>query len=246
MSDRMPLNTHILITAIVLISLWMPAAVCAQFVGGNADGFGFDHAQGAGDLFQGSNGDGFAVDIWEGPGLFYRGQAGDGFARAMLQAPGLFYRGHSGDGYAGSEFSNPQTLYAGASSDGFSRGQYLYYHVWTGLVGTGWLIAGNWTDNIIPTEDLRVRIPATAPNMPAINAGFFKIGTEAGADYTCKALWIESGADLLGRINAFIENHSLITIDGTLRWKNQATNSFINAPGAEIIVTTGGILMTDH
>ena len=217
--------SHVLISLVLFMT--SHCLINAQFLGGTNDGFGFGIFTQAKPLYQGGGNDGFGIASFESDGSIYTGTT------------------TGGDGFSTSDFMNEESLYRGGENDGYSRGDYLYYHAWTGLVGSGWLIAGNWTDNVIPTESMRVRIPGSAPAMPGINAGIFKIGTSAGATYTCKELWIESGATVTGRMTAFIENHNSIIIEGLFRWRNQTVQSFICQPGSHLVIRQGGILTTD-
>ena len=213
------------ITLVCLMLFGASLTMQAQFLGGPADGFG--------------------IDILENSNSLFSGGLGDGVAGISYQSANSIYKGRNADGIALGQLESQNSIYRGDSSDWADLATYLYYHAWTGQVGSGWLVTGNWTDGIVPTDSIRVRIPSSAPNMPALNAGVFKVGTSDGASFTCRALWIEEGADMLGRINAFIENHNSIIVDGTFRWKNQAPESFINQPGASIFIRNGGVLKTD-
>lgn len=217
----------------------------AQYTGGSGDGFTFVVYMSSSSIYQGLVGDGFSLGLLESTQSIFMGSSSDGYDMSVFSSGQSIYTGAANDGFSLSWLQAENSIFFGEASDGFDLGKYLHYHRWTGLVGTGWLVAGNWTNNMIPTDNIRVRIPAGVPKMPAINAGTFKIGTATGANFTCKALWIESGASLLCRINTFTENHSSILIDGTLRWKNPAANSFINKPGASILIRNGGVLKTD-
>jgi hypothetical protein len=236
----------------------------AQHTGGLGDGFSNALYMSGMSIFVGSANDGFDVSRFTSTQSIYEGAAEDGFDFSRFTSTQSIYVGAAEDGFDLSQFTTGQSLFNGAdndgfdlilyhsqqsifvgnSDDGFDFGTHLHYNKWTGLVGTGWLIAGNWEHNIVPNDSIRVRIPPGVPNIPKINAGTFKIGTAIGANFTCKALWIEPGATILCRINAFIENHSSILIDGTFQWKNQAANSFINQPGASILIRNGGVLKT--
>ena len=41
---------------------------------------------------------------------------------------------------------------------------------WNGSISSDWFTAGNWTPAVVPTAAIDARIPASAPNMPAIGA----------------------------------------------------------------------------
>ena len=218
-------TTRAVIVLLMALASCNPSAL-AQFTGGNADGYSQGEFEPSGSIFNGGYQDGFGQSYYNSSGTLYRGKYHDGFEVSTFNSPGSIHRGDTTDGYASALF--------------------LYYHKWTGNVGTGWLVAGNWEGNVVPTEDIRVRIPGDAAHMPGVNAGTFKIGTDSGADYTCKALWVGEGANLLCRINTFIENHSYVRVDGVFRWRNEDQDSFVNMPGAVIEIGDGGVLKTEY
>ena len=251
------------------VFLWMALLwslqVSAQFLGGTSDGFdqaqdstiGTLHAGASGDgfayglhspssgIFPGGSGDGFAYGQHYPTDTISRGGSSDGFDLALRESSHKLFHGEDHDGYSSAIYTSSHPIYYGASQDGHDFGIYLYYHAWTGAINTDWLVAGNWTSNIIPTDSIRVRIPGTAPNMPGLNAGTFKVGAGASGTYLCRDLWIEQGASMLAKPNTYIINRSTILVDGVFKWRNQDEDSFINRPGSRLRIRSGGVVTTD-
>lgn len=201
--------------------------------------------------YQGGDSDGFAMGEKIAIHTFFKGGEEDGHALAELESSGSIYKGLYADGFDYGVRNASNTFYVGGEADGAAYTLFRYFHLWTGDIGTGWDIAGNWTDNIIPTVHARVRIPADCPHYPAINGnvgnGTMFIGfTDGTPTYVCKALAIDSGAEFTQRISAFVRNYNRIVIEGTYINRNTADLSFINQPGSVFEVRSGGeVLMPD-
>ena len=161
-------------------------------------------------------------------------------AKKIYLNPSSIYISPSSDGFSAAIYYTTNLLTRGGDSDGFSVGNFLYYHDWTGLIGTGWLVAGNWENNIVPDDSIRARIPPVVPNFPAVNFGTFTIGASTGK-YLCRDLLIEPGAQLTTRINTITEIYSKVEIKGLMIVKNQSPNSF-KVTGGTIVVYSGGEL----
>lgn len=107
--------------------------------------------------------------------------------------------------------------------------------VWTGAVSTNWNLAGNWSNNAIPTTSTAVLIPASAVRMPfvgsAVGAATFNLTIESGATVTVAADSTQGG-------NLTITGD--LTCNGTL---NNTGNAHIRLTGADKFITgnyTGG------
>ncbi|MEZ5195533.1 MAG: hypothetical protein R2764_03815 [Bacteroidales bacterium] len=76
------------------------------------------------------------------------------------------------------EFKDYYGDYAGEAyeSDPYNRIEWTITQpgLWTGAVSSNWYTADNWDDFNIPTAVTNVVIPATAPNMPVIDAGVWE------------------------------------------------------------------------
>lgn len=224
------------------------------YKGGSGDGFSSDTIYlDFLDLTMGGNGDGFSsITILLEFNDFYIGGVGDGFSEdQFLNTFNDYARGGNADGFSfdtllneynvmyvggnfdGFSYDTTQTIfnpmYTGGNSDGFAYDKYGHIIFWTGIASTGWNVAGNWENGIIPTYCNPVVIPAGVPNFPAVNAGLLRIGYYKNeGDYKCQQLKINAGAEMLTRVNCFVENYDLIFNRGKLFVKNPATNAFKN------------------
>ena len=197
--------------------------------------------------FQGGISDGFAIGEFNstlsGP---YQGGQNDGFSISNLNSiPVNLFNGGKNDGSTfASVMVGDNFQYHGEYSDGFGLLNHFQLYEWSGSVGSGWNVSGNWNTGQPPSMRHTVVIPSTALNWPGINAGIFVIKkdpTDTGS-YFCNELHIEPGAQVLTRINCFIRNYGMINIEGLLRVKNTALDAFINMPEGQIEIINGGIL----
>lgn len=219
-------------------------------VGGIGDGFSTDSTnQEFLDFSVGGFGDGFTTSSFTNNFAdFCYGGIGDGFATEEMSIDFLdFTSGGNSDGFsfASSSTNDFNDMYKGGDSDGFAYDKYGHIIYWTGNLGTNWNVTGNWENGIIPSYCNPVVIPAGVPNFPAVNAGLLRIGYYKNeGDYKCQSLKINTGAEMLTRVNCFVENYELIFIQGKLYVKNPAANAFTNLweglirlkPSAELIV----------
>ncbi len=124
---------------------------------------------------------------------------------------------------------------------------YLCNHedfIWTGAIGTGLLIAGNWNYNIVPDLKRRAIIPAGVLSSPFVNAGIFAIGDNPNSGaFECGELWIQDGALLVTRINNKVENYGNIIIDGTMQVKRLAIDAFQNLDGGVVRISPTGQML---
>ena len=227
------------------------------FRGGTGDGFtSSDTIVTFNNMYKGDSSDGFAhaeliiefVDFSKG-GLsdgytsaisenqlsqFSYGGISDGFAGKHLMSDLInFTKGGLADGHAFNTSQNSISIFSkGGEDDGFAYEIFGHTIYWTGAIGTGWNVEGNWANNIIPQYYNPVIIPPDVPNFPKVNAGILRIGHfENDGDYTCEKIKIESGAELTARLNCFVENYSTINNFGTIYVRNQAFNAFQNLEG---------------
>ncbi len=70
---------------------------------------------------------------------------------------------------------------------------------WIGVISSDWAEPSNWADNIVPSPDTDISIPASAPNYPLLDQ-----------DRTIRSLFIENGATI-----SIGENNTL-TLNGTI------------------------------
>ncbi|MCF6171230.1 MAG: hypothetical protein L3J31_03465 [Bacteroidales bacterium] len=208
--------------------------------GGASDGFAAGEYLPGTSIFEGGNSDGFASNLYLNPASIFVSAASDGFSLSAYSNTNLITLGGDGDGFSTSRYLNTNLITLGGDGDGFDSETLLYYHYWTGLVGTGWLVAGNWVNNIVPDENARVIIPAGVPNFPGVNIGTFTIGAASGK-FKCRELLIEAAAQLTTRINAVTEIYSKVEIKGLMLVKNRAANAF-RVIGGTVNVSSGGEL----
>ena len=232
---RLYLSALFIFLAVLLVA--QPPEI---YYGGIGDGFHFAAFSADSTIYSAGPSDGYASANFVPAASIFEGGNSDGFAFVLYVNPSSIYVSAASDGFSFSTYSNTSLLTLGGDGDGFGSETFLYYHYWTGLVGTGWLVAGNWTNDIIPDENMRVIIPAGVPNFPGINIGTFTIGA-AGGKFKCRELLIEPAAQLTTRVNAITEIYSKVEIKGLMLVNNHAPNTF-RVIGGTIIVTSGGEL----
>jgi hypothetical protein len=225
------------------------------FKGGSGDGFSIDtFNQLFLDFTVGAIGDGFtSFSLINDFSNYSKGGIGDGFSSTSLLDDFADYcYGGIGDGFSASELNiefldftsggnsdgfsyafaqdDYNHMFSGGSADGFAYDKYGHIIHWTGTIGTGWNVAGNWENEIIPTFCNPVVIPAGVPNFPAVNSGILRIGYyKDEGDYRCQRIKINTNAEMTTRVNCFVENYDLMFIRGTLFVKNPASNAFTNS-----------------
>jgi hypothetical protein len=205
--------------------------------GGFSDGYASIVILNSSTLFShGGFGDGFSIfGIEESISTFTKGGIEDGFGNASYDSMfNSIYVGGDSDGF--SYISTPNNfneVFKGGGSDGFASDKYGHIIFWTGEVGTGWNVSGNWANNIIPSYCNPVVIPSGVPNFPAVNAGLLRVGYYSNeGDYKCERLKINSDAEMTTRVGCFVENYKLVHVTGTLFVKNPTFNAFKNLMGA--------------
>ncbi len=82
--------------------------------------------------------------------------------------------------------------------------------LWTGAESSSWYNAGNWDDGVVPNAGTNVVIPATAPNMPEIDAGEWYINS-----LTVNGSLNFDGGNLTVYGNAAFDGEMLVTSPGS-------------------------------
>ncbi|MEM9546077.1 MAG: hypothetical protein AAGA77_08890 [Bacteroidota bacterium] len=222
-----------------------------EYLAHSAGGFGSGYSSSS--LFNENNsyclggfGDGYSQSLHiNGFNAFCLGGIGDGYTLATKENEILnFSLGGIGDGYAKSVVADYESIFSkGGKADGFAITKIGHTVYWTGAIGTGWNVSGNWENGTIPTNCNPVIIPASVPNFPAVNAGVLRIGYHFNnGDYNCKKIRVNNGAELTTRVNCFVENYNLIQNFGQIFVKNSASNAFLNLAEGELIVKSGAQL----
>lgn len=210
-------------TTSILFFLFLSQMICAQFTGGSEDGYDFSSGQ-------------HIVNI-------YNGGAEDGQSSSRYSNTINIYKGSIADGHSSRTYNHIINIYTGGAEDGYTMDTKFLSFVWTGNVGTGWNVAGNWLNGMIPGINSRVVIPPGATNFPFINAGLMSIGQDPNSGtYLCKQINVRSGAELTLRVNAFLENYGDLEIRGTVYILNTAIDAVQNLGGGKINIRSGGRL----
>jgi len=219
-------------------------SISAQiFTGGSGDGYGVTSLIDQDGHFNGGSGDGYELlQIGDREG-YYLGGKGSGYIQALLEDSDGHYAGGSGGGYIQIALDDVLGYFTGGNGDGYDAADLLYYLKWTGLLGSKWNEAGNWTENTLPDDGTRVCIPADAKNMPLLNDGTFSVGVGSPGDFVCASLWIQARAAVLAGKTGFVINNSEILIDGSFIFLNQSASAINN--NGTIKITSGGILQSD-
>ncbi len=195
-------------------------------------------------LYNGGLDDGYAsISLSSNNALLYKGGIDDGYASIpLISNNDLLYKGGMDDGYASIPLaSNNDMLYKGGVDDGYSSMIKMEDFIWTGAIGEGWNISGNWNYNIIPDIHRRTIIPSGVPHYPHLNAGIFAIGDNPNnGSFESGELWIKPNAWLVTRVSNYVENYGKITIDGDMWVKNPNPFAFYNK--GDIDITNNGQL----
>lgn len=196
--------------------------------------------------FMGGFGDGYDLGIGLSTTNIYSGGNKDGYALSEFNSSISIFSGGHHDGYSSYYYENSISIFNGGSHDGYASDEQLFYFIWTGTIGSGWNVGGNWSTGFIPDINARVIIPSAVPNFPAINSGTISIGDDPNAaGFLCKQILIQSGAEMKLRINAFMENYGNIDISGSLIVLNTTANAVKNLSGGLISIRNGGELRFD-
>ena len=107
---------------------------------------------------------------------------------------------------------------------------------WTGAVSSTWSVAGNWSNNAIPTNNDDVIIPAGVSNMPQI--------ITTANNVLCKAVTINSGATL-SILSGVTFKFTDLTCDGTFT-NNGTANASGWIKGRGTIINTGTLTVASN
>jgi hypothetical protein len=169
--------------------------------------------------------------------LSYFASKGDGYHKSQtINTPLLSFTGTHKDGYSKINLLSPPLLATfGSQGDGYDLGMSCRTITWRGLTGTGWNIANNWQDQLIPCHCNPIIVPNQATNFPNVNAGLLRVGGEDdSADFNCKRILVEQGAQLITRVNCFVENLDWIVIRGLMEIRNPTQGALINYGNIDI------------
>lgn len=197
-------------------------------------------------IFYGGHGHGYSsVSVQDAQTFLTKGGINDGGdIVSSTTIDNYITAGGNGDGNDIDSISVQETfLTSGGDGDGYNMNKVNEKFIWTGAVGTGWNVQGNWNHNVVPDIDRPVVIPAGVPNFPFVNNGVFAIGSNPNnGDFTCYSLCILNGAKLTTRINNRVENYGLIEIEGQMDIKRTNSDAFLNQNGGKILIKTNGLL----
>ena len=217
----------------------------AQYTGGDGDGFSTLTVEQTDYIFDGDDGDGFAFMSFEQTDDIFDGGDADGFATMYLEQSDFLFAGGDGDGFSSGKIAGNSTLYEGGLSDGFAYKNLYQKYIWTGTVGSGWNVTGNWSTNQIPSLRHSVTIPSGVPYYPAVNAGLLAIGKDPldNSAFRCSNINLQAGANMTTRINCFVEVYGTFRVSGLLFVKNTAPTAFVVKANGELEILGGQAVM---
>ena len=227
----------------IVLILLMGCSLQAQFTGGFKDGYDYKASNFQTSIYTGGSNDGAVTASLTLNMSIYEGGNLDGYQSILLNNSQSIYSGGNEDGYVSGLLGAPISIFSGGNQDGYAFAGKFVKFVWSGAIGTGWNVNGNWQDGIIPNINSRVVIPAEVPNFPAVNAGLLSVGEDInGGVYLCKAINIQSDAQMTLRINAFTENYGEILVNGQLFIHNTSEAAFQNLNNGTITINDGGLM----
>ena len=196
--------------------------------------------------YQGGDGNGYSSEIvtTNNNTLFIGGSEVGVYSNIYIHNNNTLYIGGHEDGiYSSIKSTNNNVLYIGGVDDGYASFYDKKDFIWTGTIGQGWTVAGNWNYNVVPDINRRTIIPAGVPNYPHVNAGLFAIGDNPNnGAYKSGEVIILPGALLVTRVNCKVENYGLIKIEGHMNVKKNTSDAFKNLLGGQVIVKSNGLL----
>jgi|GEM_PF-1923717 len=187
-------------------------------------------------IFEGGDGNGFSVAAVQQTvnNSIFAGGTSDGFGQGRYKQPlnNSIFAGGTADGFGVGSSAEQQInnmIFGGGESDGFATSDSKSPFIWTGTIGTGWAVAGNWNYNAVPDVSQHVIIPTGVPNWPFVNAGLLSIGDNPNnGQYKCASLLIQENAFLQTRIHCRVENYGLLQINGEMRIKKTTPDAIQN------------------
>ena len=231
---------------LIVLIIFNYLSVYSQYTGGDADGFTFLLLSQSNGLYDGGGDDGFGVLYFTQEDFIYNGESKDGFACISLEQEDYLYVGGISDGFTSMVLEGDNTIYQGANRDGFASINMFQKYIWTGTIGTGWNVVGNWSTNQVPTLRHSVIIPNGVPYYPAVNSGLLSIGKDPtdSSTYRCNNILIMSGANMTTRVNCFVDVYGTFKIDGTLYVKNPSNNAFVVKKYGELRLVGGHVIVS--
>ena len=249
---------------ILLLSLILNQEGYSQFLGGSGDGYDRNQFKNSINIFAGGAEDGYSAGKYKNTTSIFAGGVKDGYSSSEYSNTISIFFGGEEDGYASdnyhntisifsggdeegydlAKYKNVISIYAGGEEDGYDLGEDILSYFWTGNIGTGWNVGGNWSTGIIPTINSNVVIPANVTNFPFINAGLMSIGENNNSGiYLCNRINVRSGAELTLQSNTFLDNYSVMEINGTIYGLNIAPSAVQNFSGGEININGSWIFL---
>ncbi len=223
--------------------LWYNTAF-TQFFGGVKDGYNMASYINPTNIYVGGFKDGHSVSTYTSNTNIFAGGNKDGHAVSSATSSTNIYTGGNKDGHTATLFTNSTNIWAGGDKDGYASVTEKKEFIWTGAIGDGWNVAGNWNDGFIPTINSPVIIPGGVPNFPKINAGIMSIGADLnGGLFLCEDIIIQEDAELTFRVNAFLENAGSMIIHGTVYGLNGDPLAIQNLSGGKITIKSTGSLI---
>lgn len=233
---------------VLFVSLHYLAIAQPSFIYEGGDGGGYSmQSTMSGDyyLFDGGDGSGYSMQSdLSGDSYTFEGSSGSGYSSTKwVMVNNLYYLGGANDGYSSIQMdAQSNGFFEGGNGEGYVMEEKCEDFIWTGDIGTGWGVAGNWNYNIVPDLKRRAIIPAGVPSFPFVNAGIFAIGDNPNnGAFVCGELWIQEDALLVTRINNKVENYGYILVDGTMQVKNSSSDAFQNLGNGVVRISSSGL-----
>ena len=218
-------------------------------------------------IFTGNQDDGFTKDgqLTSIHNSIYPGGMDDGFLAVLLQenvysdlfhggeddgwsAESLYniqnnviWTGRVDDGWSSKQMSTQtnSVVFNGGSDDGFSNSGISKMR-WTGTVSSEWLMASNWTPNIVPGIHDAAWIPQVRTHYPILKTGM--LGLSLQKTYSCKELHIEPLASVTLNQEVGLVSNGYLCVKGTLNVLGVGLSNFVILEGAILDVKLGGSL----
>ena len=215
----------------------------SQFLGGSSDGYDKAGFVNSINIYAGGGQDGHASAQYENIISIFSGGAKDGHDGDMFTNSISIFSGGAKDGHDWEMFTNSISIFSGGNKDGYDLFALIKQYIWTGAIGTGWKVAGNWLDLTIPDINSKVIIPLGVPNYPFVNAGLMSIGLDPnGGTFLCRNLTVNAGAEMTFRKKTEVENYGEINIMGSIFFLNPLPNTFQNLSGSKLTIENNGRL----
>lgn len=214
------------------------------YTGGLEDGYNNAEFANPFSIYLGETKDGYVTSNYSNPTSIYAGGIEDGYNKVGLANPISIYLGTTEDGHVAADYNNSISIYAGGAGDGYDIVSKFVTFIWTGAVGEGWNVTGNWSGGIVPNINSRVVIPSGVPNFPFVSAGLLAIGEDPSglATFFSKQIMIDPSAEMTLRVNATMENYGIIDIQGSFYVLNSTIDAVKNLGGGEIIVRKNALM----